>query len=188
MEGVKSIHFRKLAFLIEISTQCLLAKRAFNRLKKSAKAKVLFKEYEGETGAPIEILHLVHSFLTYAAVIAKIIFARGRNNKVILDRCSELRDLLEIRDCPNLANLKIRNSFEHIDERYDEYVPEPPCTFQHLAIGKEEDRNEKTVIRRFDPYSLEFWFLDEYIKILPLMEEINHIESMLKPAIGKLEH
>lgn len=105
MGTVHSQHYRRIIFLLDFGTQCKLAERAFMRLEKAAKAWLLHDEYEGETGAPIEILHLAHAFLTYSGVIAKIIFLRNRKGKKLKNRCIDLQDLLEIKQVHTLPNL-----------------------------------------------------------------------------------
>ena len=185
MNTVHSRHYKRIIFLLELKTQCNLAERAYERLQKCAKAWIIHGEYEGEKGAPIEILHLSHSFLTYSAVIAKIIFQRGRRNGTLRERCIDLQELLEVGNSPHLANLEVRNSLEHIDERFDEYIPEPPFTIEPLAVGGAEGREEKTIIRRFDPEKLEFWFLQDCIPLTPLFEEIKIIKYRVNPAFDK---
>lgn len=185
MATVHSRHHRRIIFLLELDTQCTLAERVFRRLQKAAKAWNLHAEFEGETGAPIEILHLAHSFLTYSGVIVKIIFERSRKEKKLSDRCSDLQDLLEIKTSPHLEKLDVRNSLEHIDERLDEYIPKPPYKFESYAVGGVERREGKTVIRRFDPDKLEFWFLDKYVQLEPLFDEIGIIKSRIRLAFEK---
>jgi len=187
MSTVHSRHHKRVIFLLELGTQCKLAERAYERLQKCAKASIIHGEYEGEKGTPIEMLHLSHSFLTYSAVIAKIIFQKGRggNDPILRQRCLDLQELLEVGNSPNLSNLVIRNSLEHIDKRLDEFIPEPPFTFEHYAVGGPEGREEKTVIRRFDPEKFEFWFLEDCIPLKPLFEEVIKIKAKIKPAFDK---
>lgn len=187
MGTIHSQHYKKLIFLFELRTQCYLAERAYERLQKCAKAWIINDEYEGEKGVPIEMLHLAHSFLTYSAVIAKIIYPRGRRNETLRERCRDLQELLEIdNNIPYLANLDVRNSLEHIDERFDEYLPEPPVAIEQLAVGGPDGREGKTVIRRFDPEKIEFWFLQDCIQLKPLFEEIKNIESKVNLAFKKI--
>lgn len=185
MSTVHSRHYKRVFFLLELKTQCQLAERAFERLQKCAKAWLIGTEYAGEKGAPIEILHLVHSFLTYSAIMAKIIFERGRGEEKIIERCLDLQELLEINSSTHLAKLDVRNSLEHIDERFDEYLPGPPFSVEPLAVGTVEGREEKTVIRRFDPTELEFWFLQDCIQLRPLFEEIKDLKSKIGSAFEK---
>lgn len=186
MDTFHSRHIKKIIFLLELNTQCKLAERAYGRLQKYAKARIIHGEYGGEKGAPIEILHLVHSFLTYSAVIAKIIFERDRRSEAVRARCRELQELLEINNSPHLAKLDVRNSLEHIDERFDEHIPEPPFSIEPLAVGGPEGREEKTVIRRLDPEKLEFWFLQDCTQLTSLFEEIQIIKSKVNSAFSKI--
>lgn len=185
MSTVNSRHYKRVFFLLELKTQCHLAERAFERLQKCAQAWLIGTEYDGEKATPIEILHLTHSFLTYSAVMAKIIFERGRGGQRLIERCLDLQELLEMNSSTNLANLDVRNSLEHIDERFDEYLPEPPFSVEPLAVGTVEGREEKTLIRRFDPAELEFWFLQDCIQLRPLFEEIMDLKSKIGSAFEK---
>ena len=184
--AIDSRHFKELLYLLELDTQCKLADRTFKRLELAAKARKKHEEVEGQSGAPIEILHLAHSFVTYAGIISKFIFEGKRRNPLVTARCATLRELLDISQSPLLEDLTLRNSFEHIDEKMDTYIPDPPCTIVPYAVGGPDGHTGEIVIRRFDPEKIELCLLENVAQLRPLMEEIKIVLSRINSGLGKL--
>ena len=75
-----------------------------------------------------------------------------------------------------------------LDERLDEFLPEPPYSITPFAMGGPEGSENKVVLKRFDPQKFEFWFLDSLMKLDLLFEEIKLIKSRIDPAFAKFSN
>jgi hypothetical protein len=128
----------------------------------------------------------------FGELMAKIIFVRGRSEQRISERCLDLQELLEIGSNTHLnthsTNLDVRNSIEHIVERFDEYLPQPPFSVEPLAVGTVGGREEKTVIRRFDHYRTGILVSPRLYSVRPLFEEIKDLKSKIGSAFEKFSN
>lgn len=188
--AIKGYNFAPAMYLLELSTQCQLAKECDRRLHDAAPA-----WYANATSAqfanavsPRDIILTCTAFLSAVGVISKLLFAGRRRDKRIVRRCASLRELLKVKDgdLPILRNLGVRNGFEHVDERLDEVLPSfREGGFSTLSVHEKEP-DAKVILKRFDPRKLTISFADEKISLVDCMSEILKVEIEINPACRRL--
>lgn len=162
------------AFLLQLETQCqfiLLAANDLNRgLIVSDSTSVFFA---------------LQNLLVAAANIAKVLWGSGGKARRI-DR-QELRDLIEVKDDSPLKNVQIRNDYEHLDERIEEWWSQPQrSSFIDLNVLPRSaiaGATEKGWFRNYDAATgtLTFWGQD--FEIQALVAEINRILPKIREQI-----
>jgi hypothetical protein len=167
--------------LAELSTQCALAKQAYEHL--SIYFRVVGRRespHEPLGYSPLQILSHGVGFLAAAATISKILFPSSGSAA----RGERLRNRLKIDDLPNIRSRAVRNSYEHIDERVDELSP------QHLEddiclIDITSNRTgTATVMKRVDPVRATIEFLDEATDVEGCFAEVQAVDNAVKANIS----
>lgn len=64
----------------------------------------------------------VQFLLGSAGMVSKLLFVTKGASPVTRDRARAVRDVLGIEDVPVLSQREVRNSFEHVDERMDDFL------------------------------------------------------------------
>ncbi len=190
MKTIASANIGPVAFFEELRLQYFIAERAWKYLNEAAASWL-------QNGIPIldkmappgQMIMNCTVFLSAASVISKIIFAGDRKTIKIRNRCNKLRKLLEIDDLPNLRNLAVRNSFEHVDERIDKFVE--PLTHKNfllemMSVSPSPPKEGTTVLKRFDPNRLSISFANDEIELRQCMHELTLVESRVHLGISKL--
>ncbi|MCX6144960.1 MAG: hypothetical protein NTZ35_17280 [Ignavibacteriales bacterium] len=176
-------------FLEELQLQQMVAETAFARLQKAAKSWTQRGfNWADEMVPPRDIIIDCGTFLAAAGVVSKILFEGSRKARVAA-RCSKLRKLLDIEDCPHLRNLSVRNSFEHVDERIDErFSPGIPENYRvtSLSVDAKPPDAGTIVFKRFDPNALSISFGDDTISLAGCMTEMSSVAQKIKGAYLKL--
>src|SRR5712692_10405021 len=116
-----------LPYLLEAERQCRLALAAADRMAACAEAFWPIVDPPSVVG---DFFDHAQRLFASAAVIGKILYARDAKNRADgarrAERARNLRGLLGLADSSPLDSWSIRNAFEHIDERIDEWVKENP--------------------------------------------------------------
>ena len=129
--------FTKKIFVIELEKQCRFALNAVGQLQSSLKH-LNSLEQEKSAFFHAEVFRSIHSFLTHASNVSKILWPgtvpkqkhnepdnqyqqRIRNIKRAVLRATELRNELGLPKEHILKSRKLRNHLEHFDERIDDW-------------------------------------------------------------------
>ena len=99
-------------------------------------------------------------------------------------RCKELRDELGIKDqMQELSSRRVRNAFEHFDDRIDTFFADGNTWYFDRIVGPSNTvvvRNEGIdravkYMRRFDPEKVELSVLDDSISLQALLDALDDI-------------
>jgi hypothetical protein len=186
--AVKRYNFAPSIFLIELTTQCMLAKECERLLREAAPGwyKHASDEQVLKQMSPLSIMTYCAAFLSAAGVISKSLFAGSRGKKIAY-RCAKLRELLDIKDTdlPVIRDLAVRNGFEHVDERLDEILPGfKQGSFASVSVS--ESPNATRILKHFNPRHLTISFADTRLSLKDCSPEISRIQSQINPALKKL--
>jgi hypothetical protein len=177
------------AFVVELTTQCQLARYAFERLREQARCDIErdFKSLKPRSNGPTEIFAHCTVFLSAAGVISKILFPTGKN-RTRVTRGERLRALLEFerRDLPTLNTLGVRNAFEHIDRELDHFLESSPAELVQYHLTRHAPPKGVAVLKRFDPRSLSLSYLDTRLDLRACYSEIELVEERVSKARGRV--
>jgi hypothetical protein len=166
-------------YLSEINIQCNYALQAISELNISLK--------KGNTTG---LFRAVHSFLTHASNVSKLLWPPKEQDKTKLERAKnradKLRNILDLPEEHPLKDRKLRNHLEHYDARLDDWVYSSthhnyidmnvgPKTF----IGGNAVQNSD-IMRHFDPTTNKFIFRGEEFDLQEITTEIERIVLKVK--------
>lgn len=180
--------FNDVVFLSEISTNCRIIQHTAERLETSAKHWItLVSESidDGTSAAPIDIVVDCIACLSSAALVSKMLFAGKR--KSVVSRCSHLMNLLGSPQLPNIQQLLVRNSWEHLDERLDVITANKLNSYAEIHVSPKQPKPNTVVARHFDPNTLEIKFSQDVFSIRPIATEAALLINRVKTAIRSKE-
>lgn len=186
--AVKRYNFAPSIFLLELTTQCMLAKECDRLLRQAAPGwySHASEEQVEKQMAPLSIMIYCAAFLSAAGVISKSLFSGSRSKKIVY-RCERLRELLDLKDTdlPVIRDLAVRNAFEHVDERLDEILPHfKQGSFAPVSVS--EAPKATRVLKHFNPRHLTISFADTKLSLIDCSSEISRIQSQINPALKRL--
>lgn len=181
-------------YIREVRCQCDAALLAFTEM-----ANVLKKQPQPPSASFLTFFY-VHAFLAHLGNISKLFFpaCRKRKNakeyaKLAAKRAEFLRDTFNVGEqCP-LSERKVRDSFEHFDERLDVYLDKatPPLYMDMnltprcgIRIGGKVPTD---AFRHLDPGTLELSFQGDSVKLVERFEEIRRIRGIAETWLEQEE-
>jgi hypothetical protein len=157
----------EMVFLSEIVKQAKIAKRASERL---AATKVNFDE--------LEVWCSIQSILVAAGNISKILWPVRRDS---IKRGKRLRVLLDIDDQNLLSDRKLRNHFEHYDERIEDWFEKNnSAVYMDSYIDPFKPiwgSNFSNIHRSYNPLTGVLTFRDESVDVSAILRELDDIIS-----------
>lgn len=194
-KGIKGHYIPEITYLLLIRDQVERAARAYRRLKEGATLyqTMLGAKDNNDPRAPIEMVRSAHSFLTYAAIVSRLLFSGNRpisrKRRLLVDaRCKKLRRLLgvTVRDLKALQKFSVRNHFEHIDERLDSIFDEwdgSRISVEPTRVGAPNPDPDALTLHRIDPATLEVAFAQDAVEIEPIWQDIQKVSAKVSPAL-----
>lgn len=174
-------------YLVEVARQCTFALLAATELTESLQ----------RDGIRERSWYATQSFLTSTANVSKLLYpaAPGEKNKpeVIcwrLKRGKMLRELLGVKIGDPLLDRKVRNGFEHIDEKIDEWlIRQPRPTIEQVEGGNAPFTPESPTIplRIVRPKDGVISFRDVEVDIVAVVRRLTEILEKareLEPLTG----
>lgn len=157
----------ELVFIGEIVNQARFADRAAEHLNITI-----------DDADPVEIWGAIQSILIAAANVSKILWPPRKRSAV---RGRALRKLLDVNDRNPLSDRRLRNHFEHYDERIEDWFEgERSAVYIDSKIDPFDSvwgRNPVNFHRGYDPLTKTLTFRGEstdLAAILSALEEIRH--------------
>ncbi len=189
---ISTENYPALILLSEIELQCSLIARASSFLEESAQHWIMVGKGidDGKKAPPIDIIAQCHICLSAAALIYKYLFPGRikRKNPRISKRCAKLMQFLGEPELPMIRSVQVRNSWEHIDERLDDFLS--ARRVQSLApihVSTMPLQKETFVLRHFDPLLMQIKYgAGRAIDLRALVAEATELSTLIKEAIQKL--
>jgi hypothetical protein len=155
------------ALISEIALQSKLAEMAGEELSNAS--------------TPLEFWSALQSILFASANVSKILWP-GKKRKA---RGEYLRVLLGIEDKHMLSDRSIRNSFEHYDERIENWFDErETAVYRDLVLEAcltDPSMTSRVSHRSYDQYSFVLKFRDESLNIKELLTELATLRDKCRP-------
>jgi hypothetical protein len=180
-------------YLWELTIQCGIAKHAYDNLRERSQIQLKRGRLNGVQRLPPGHLFAdCAAFMSAAAVISRILFSGARASderlrddrrlRIAARRSAALRELLALRQLPTLQSLRVRNAFEHIDERLDQEMRDRPSGhFVSINTTGGHTAGART-LKRFDPRDLSISYLTDNLSLTDCMEEITCVRESLDSA------
>lgn len=154
----------EMALISEIALQAKLAQMAGANLSSASSS--------------VEHWAAIQSILSASANISKILWPVSKKRKA---RGMHIRELLSIDKNHFLADRSIRNSFEHYDERIEDWFEEnDKATYCDLALEAQVPgllMSPKFSHRSYDQYTHELKFRDQKINLRELLSELAKLKE-----------
>lgn len=163
-----------LPYLLEVERQCQLALALADRM---GACKEAFWPLADPLSVIGDFFDHAQRFLSSAAVVVKILYAK--DDKGGAQRAQGLRVLLGLPDDSPLASWKIRNGFEHFDERIDAWVKEHAgaTSYGPFGISRTGEPQSHRVLRHYDSASDVLHVWGEEARLHPIAEAIQDVSA-----------
>lgn len=159
----------EMALIAEIALQAKLAEIAGENLSTAS------------TG--LQYWSAIQSILSASANVSKILWPKKRRKA----RGEYLRNLLVVDEEHLLSNRSIRNSFEHYDERIEDWFEKHNAsTYCDLALEAQVAgllAPSKFSHRSYDQYTHDLKFRDEKINLQELLSELAKLREKCRPFV-----
>lgn len=175
---VKGGSDRDQLYISELRMQCVLAKNAYDHLRRYCEVVGSEKASPEPLGySPIDIVAHCVVFLSAVAAISKVLYPAQSGD---IARGERLRNRLNIGGALlGLHSRLVRNSFEHIDERIDELLPKHHNDDVCFYSIDDDAPEQSIVLKRLDPRSRTIEFLRQRIDIEACYREVQVVERAL---------
>jgi hypothetical protein len=143
---------------------------------------------------PVDLWPSIQLFLGAAANISKLLWGSGRNAKAAAASRVSLRSALGVSDDSDLRGRTLRDHFEHVDERVDDWWDRGAEVGGRSMINYNDapieairnvvpDLAEDELFRHFDrdTNTLRFWA--DVLELEPLVEEIARVGQEGHPSL-----
>jgi hypothetical protein len=115
------------------------------------------------------------TFLSATANVSKLLW--GTHRQAAADR-KELRRELRVSDDSPLRNRRLRDHFEHFDERIVDYArAHPQVGWVDEHVGHPKDFGDP-LLRCFEPEEECFWFYDEAFQLQPWVAALRDLRAI----------
>lgn len=186
--AISNEHFNTIVYLSDINTQCLLFKRSYEQLKIAAAhwINICNGIDDGTKFSPLNIIAECTVCLSAMSAIKRVLNSdRPASAK---KRSDELLELLGNPSLDHTFTKKVRNSWEHHDERLDKILNTNSeckrlCEI-HVAVNPPKEGT--LTLKRFDPTKMTIHFLNDVIELTPCLHEMLQLTESINQAIQKL--
>jgi hypothetical protein len=134
----------------------------------------------------------IQSVVVSAGNISKALWGQGKHAPTLVERRKPLRDSINVDDSSPLKPLRLRNHFEHFDERIDEWwTRSPNHNYVDRIIGPSDrvpalNVADIEVFRNFnhETGSLTFW--GEHFDLTAIVREVGRILPLVDAELANL--
>jgi len=106
------------------------------------------------------------------------------------DRATALDGLLGKPHLPNVTSVKVRNSWEHLDERLDDWLRSRTPgvgSVTEIHVSCKPPSPTTTVLRRFDPVQFTIQFGGLVVSLKDCIMEMDDLQKRIDQAYVKLQ-
>lgn len=189
---IPNSNFGASLFLIELGLQCQLFNRGIAALEEAAEhwQAVEAGIDDGKTVPPLKIVADCTVCLSSLAAIRRILYPNQQASASTKSRATSMLLLLGNPALSNVCAVKVRNSWEHFDERLDEMLKVRASTggaVEQLRVSARAQDNSSIVLRCFDPVSFSIRLIGETILLRPCIEEIHDLSERIQNGYHRLQ-
>lgn len=185
---IPSENFNVTIYLSELIMQCQLFERSIERLKIAAEHWINIGNSidDGTKFSPLEIISECTVCLSVMSAVRRILFPKGE----LKARGEVIYNLLNRPCLEYVISNKVRNSWEHHDERIDKILSsrEVGSGFSVIHVHPNPPNENQTVLKRFDPLNLSVAFSGDVIELKPCIIEIQNLRAEINSAFAKLHY
>ncbi len=92
----------------------------------------------------LSVFNAIRLALHFTANVSKLFWPQDKPSAQVKNRCDRLRKLVGLSVDHPLSNRRLRNHFEHFDERLDKWVGDSPRPFAGIEVILEDDLPDVT--------------------------------------------
>ncbi len=189
---IPSHNFGAELFLSELGLQLLLFRRSVNRLNKAAAHwKALESGIDdGQVARPIDIVADCTVCLASLAAVRRVLRPSPNAPETAKKRATALYDLLGNPPLTNAASVSVRNSWEHLDERLDDWLGSRTPgsgSVTEIHVSCKPPSPNTTILRRFDPVQFAIHFGGAVVPLKDCVLEIDDLQKRIDQAYVKLQ-
>lgn len=174
----------------EVHLQCSLIEASVAKLEQASKhwIAISISLASGPKFPPIEILSWCTSTLASMAALRRFLLDGGtKQSAKSKRRRAALYKLLGEPSLPQISSQLVRNDWEHLDERLDDFLPaRNDGAVSHLHVSTRLPGIGVHALHRFDPVSLEIAFLDRRISLVAVRDEARDLLGRVDRAMERL--
>lgn len=162
---------KHLTAIAEVQSQTGFALMAFEDLKAALAVDDLLRTW-----------YSVQGFLIAAANLSKLLYSTEPASRK--SRCIRLRTELGLKGTSPIATRKVRNRFEHFDERIEAWEASPKRRrSDSLVMPLDSAFAGWEVLRHLDPKTFTVRFRDDHFELLPALKEVRLIRAAADEAL-----
>ncbi len=189
---IPSHNFGAVLFLSELGLQCQLFERAMKNLETAAEHWNNMAQGidDGKTAPPLQIVADCTVCLSSMAAVRRILYPNQKATSVIKHRALTLLKVLGAPPLANITSAQVRNSWEHFDERLDNYLTARKGTggtVSELHVSAQPLDTTTTILRRFDPVEITIHFARDKLSLRPAAVEIKDLSERINAAYRCLQ-
>jgi hypothetical protein len=187
-------HLNKLVesiYLRELKIQCNYACRSAVNMDEIIGTLLGGQKYDQNLELTARFFYEISHFLQHAASISKLLWSPG-NAPAAVGRSEYLRLNLLIDQEHDVKSRKLRNHFEHFDERLDIWANlQNGANFIDMNIGdyphdKNGEVKQQDILRHYNPEGKVFTFQGDVFNIGELSEGIEQIERKINVRLKEI--
>ena len=134
----------------------------------------------------LAVFNAIRLSLHFTANISKLFWPLRNSNAEVTRRCSEMRELVGLPVDHPLSDRRLRDHFEHLDERLDKWVGNQLRPFTAIEMILEADMPEQTrkalcqsVPVLYDEVDRSIHILGEKFALLKLLDAVKDVQSRM---------
>lgn len=165
-----------LPYVLEIDRQCQLALAAADQMAVCAER---FWPVADSPSVIGDFFDLAQHFSCSVGILDKILYARGKRPR--MQRSEHLRSVLGLPGDSPLTNWAVRNDFEHIDERIDEWVKQNPgaISYSRGGISRTGEAPLEPVTRHYDSATDDLSVWGARVKLEPAVHAVRDLHGRI---------
>lgn len=145
---------------------------------------------DGTTASPLQIVGDCTVCLSSMAAVRRILYPSQNAAEAVKHRASAILNVLGTPPLANVTSVRVRNSWEHFDERLDNYLTARkgaggPVTELHVSAQPPDATT--TVLRRFDSVEIAIHFAGDKISLRPAADEMKDLSERINAAYRRLQ-
>jgi len=182
--------FEDLIYLQEMKTQCISVLFALEQFDKRIEECIQPGRFEDCNTPNSEVFRALHSLLTHAANVSRLLFPTRKDDKYAQRRGRRLRDWLGVDDDSPIADRSLRNHLEHYDGRLDTWVKNTKGPSKWFATDNIHPKDmgpnvpPDSALRAYLIDCNEFYFMGDVYEMAPLVREVRIILETVENVPG----